>query len=31
MAHLRFADTASREIGTRLTAWTLDHYFQRVQ
>jgi hypothetical protein len=29
--HFRFADTASREMGGRLTAWTLDHYFKRVQ
>jgi hypothetical protein len=28
--HFRFADTASREIGRRLTAWTLDHYFQPI-
>jgi hypothetical protein len=28
--HFRFADTAAREIGRQLTAWTLDHYFQPV-
>jgi hypothetical protein len=28
--HFRFADTAAREIGRRLTAWTLDHYFQPI-
>jgi hypothetical protein len=27
-SHFRFADTASRDMGERLTAWTLDHYFQ---
>jgi hypothetical protein len=26
--HLRFADIASRDLGLRLTDWTLDHYFQ---
>jgi hypothetical protein len=26
--HFRFADTASRDMGRRLAAWTLDHYFQ---
>jgi hypothetical protein len=26
--HFRFADTASRDLGRRLTAWTLDHYFR---
>jgi hypothetical protein len=26
--HFRFADTASRDLGRRLTDWTLDHYFQ---
>ncbi len=26
--HFRFADTAARDIGVRLTDWTLDHYFQ---
>jgi hypothetical protein len=26
--HFRFADTASRDMGLRLTDWTLDHYFQ---
>jgi hypothetical protein len=29
--HFRFADTASRDMGLRLTDWTLDHYFQRVE
>jgi hypothetical protein len=29
--HFRFADTASREMGRRLTAWTLDHYFQPLR
>jgi hypothetical protein len=29
--HFRFADTAARDMGLRLTDWTLDHYFQRVQ
>jgi len=28
--HFRFADTAAREMGRRLTAWTLDHYFRPV-
>ena len=28
--HFRFADTASRDMGIRLTNWTLDHYFQPV-
>jgi hypothetical protein len=28
--HFRFADTASRDMGRRLTDWTLDHYFQPV-
>jgi hypothetical protein len=28
--HFRFADTASRDMGRRLTAWALDHYFQPV-
>jgi hypothetical protein len=28
--HFRFADTAAREMGRRLTAWTLDHYFQPI-
>jgi hypothetical protein len=28
--HFRFADTASRDMGLRLTDWTLDHYFQPV-
>jgi hypothetical protein len=26
--HFRFADTAARDMGGRLTDWTLDHYFQ---
>jgi hypothetical protein len=26
--HFRFADTAARDMGLRLTDWTLDHYFQ---
>jgi hypothetical protein len=26
--HFRFADTAARVMGVRLTDWTLDHYFQ---
>jgi hypothetical protein len=26
--HFRFANTAAREMGRRLTDWTLDHYFQ---
>jgi len=26
--HFRFADIASRNLGLRLTDWTLDHYFQ---
>jgi hypothetical protein len=26
--HFRFADTASRDMGRRLVAWTFDHYFQ---
>jgi hypothetical protein len=26
--HFRFADTAARDMGRRLTDWTLDHYFQ---
>jgi hypothetical protein len=29
--HFRFADTASRDMGIRLTDWTLDHYFQPVE
>ena len=29
--HFRFADTAARGMGLRLTGWALDHYFQRVQ
>jgi hypothetical protein len=29
--HFRFADTAARDMGLRLTGWTLDHYFQRVE
>ena len=28
--HFRTADTASREMGSQLAAWTLDHYFQPV-
>jgi hypothetical protein len=28
--HFRFSDTAARDMGLRLTGWTLDHYFQRV-
>jgi hypothetical protein len=28
--HFRFADTASRDMGLRLSGWTLDHYFQPV-
>jgi hypothetical protein len=28
--HFRFADTASRDMGLRLTGWALDHYFQPV-
>jgi len=28
--HFRFADTAARDMGLRLTDWTLDHYFQPV-
>jgi hypothetical protein len=28
--HFRTADTAAREMGRRLAAWTLDHYFQPV-
>ena len=28
--HFRFADTAAREMGGRLAAWTLDHYFRPV-
>ena len=28
--HFRFADTASRDLGRRLTDWSLDHYFQPV-
>jgi hypothetical protein len=26
--HFRFANTAARDMGRRLTDWTLDHYFQ---
>jgi hypothetical protein len=26
--HFRFADTAARDMGIRLTDWALDHYFQ---
>jgi hypothetical protein len=29
--HFRFADTAAREMGKRLAAWTLDHYFQPIR
>ena len=29
--HFRFADTAARDMGRRLTAWTLDHYFQPLR
>jgi hypothetical protein len=28
--HFRFADIASRNVGLRLTDWTLEHYFQPV-
>jgi hypothetical protein len=28
--HFRTADTASREMGRQLAAWTLDHYFQPI-
>jgi len=28
--HFRFADTAAMDMGRRLTAWTLDRYFQPV-
>jgi hypothetical protein len=28
--HFRTADTAARDIGALLTAWTLDHYFQPI-
>jgi hypothetical protein len=28
--HFRFADTAARDMGRQLAAWTLDHYFQPV-
>lgn len=28
--HFRFADIASRNLGLKLSDWTLDHYFQRV-
>jgi hypothetical protein len=28
--HFRFADTAARDMGLRLTGWTLEHYFQPV-
>ena len=28
--HFRFADTAARDMGRRLTDWTLDHYFQPI-
>jgi hypothetical protein len=29
--HFGSADTAAGDMGLRLTSWTLDHYFQRVQ
>ena len=29
--HFRFADTAAREMGRRLAAWTLDHDFQPIR
>jgi hypothetical protein len=28
--HFRFANTAARDMGRRLTDWTLDHYFQPI-
>jgi len=28
--HLRTADTAAKEIGRQLAAWTLDRYFQPI-
>jgi hypothetical protein len=28
--HFRFADLASRDLGLRLSGWTIDHYFQPV-
>jgi len=28
--HFRFADTASRNMGQQIAAWTLDHYFQPI-
>ena len=28
--HFRTADTASREIGREVAAWTIDNYFQPV-
>ena len=28
--HFRFADLASRNLGLRLSDWTIDHYFQPV-
>jgi hypothetical protein len=28
--HFRFADTAARDMGRRLVAWDLDHYFEPV-
>ena len=28
--HFRFADIAARDMGLRLSEWTLDHYFQPV-
>ena len=29
--HFRTADIASRDLGLRLTQWTLDHYFQPTE
>ena len=28
--HFRFANTAARDMGRRVTAWTLDHYFEPI-
>jgi hypothetical protein len=28
--HFRFADTASRDMGQQIAAWTLNHYFQPI-
>jgi hypothetical protein len=28
--HFRTADTAAKQIGRHLAAWTLDHYFQPI-